>query len=100
MREAAESEVGMVQHVERLEPKVQTQALVKRKDPGNLSVELEEGRRPESISADVAIGSYGRAAVYIAAGTIGSNLRKGRRRFMGVQIPASDVKLAADPDHR
>jgi squalene-hopene/tetraprenyl-beta-curcumene cyclase len=28
------------------------------------------------------------------------NLRKGRRRFMGVQIPASDVKLAADPDHR
>jgi squalene-hopene/tetraprenyl-beta-curcumene cyclase len=28
------------------------------------------------------------------------NLRKGRRRFMGVQIPASDLKLAADPDHR
>jgi squalene-hopene/tetraprenyl-beta-curcumene cyclase len=28
------------------------------------------------------------------------NLRKGRRRFHGVQIPASDLKLAADPDHR
>jgi squalene-hopene/tetraprenyl-beta-curcumene cyclase len=28
------------------------------------------------------------------------NLRKGRRRFLGVQIPAGDVKLAADPDHR
>jgi squalene-hopene/tetraprenyl-beta-curcumene cyclase len=28
------------------------------------------------------------------------NLRKGRRKFLGVQIPASDLKLAADPDHR
>jgi squalene-hopene/tetraprenyl-beta-curcumene cyclase len=28
------------------------------------------------------------------------NLRKGRRKFLGVQIPASDVRLAADPDHR
>ena len=27
------------------------------------------------------------------------NMRKGRRRFFGVQIPASDLKLAA-PDHR
>jgi squalene-hopene/tetraprenyl-beta-curcumene cyclase len=28
------------------------------------------------------------------------NLRKGRRKFLGVQIHASDLKLAADPDHR
>ena len=28
------------------------------------------------------------------------NLRKGRRKFLGVQIPASDLKLATDPDHR
>jgi squalene-hopene/tetraprenyl-beta-curcumene cyclase len=28
------------------------------------------------------------------------NLRKGRRKFVGVQIPAEELKLAADPDHR
>jgi squalene-hopene/tetraprenyl-beta-curcumene cyclase len=28
------------------------------------------------------------------------NLRKGRRKFLGVQIPASDLILATDPDHR
>jgi len=57
------TEIRVVQHIEGFQPEIEIQPFVQRKQPRNLSIELEVRRRPKCVPADIPERSHFRASI-------------------------------------